>query len=139
MMVLLDTDILSLLTRGHPLVTARAEDATDAIGITIITRIEILRARFDFLLKAADGDQLQRAQHWLSRTDSDLAKLPIAMVDADAATAFDRLRRQPGLRRIGRADLLIASIALARQATLVTRNVKHFRQIPNLKLENWAN
>ncbi len=138
MMVLLDTDILSLLTRGHPLVTARAEEATDDIGITIITRIELLQARFDFLLKAADGDQLQRAQYWLSRTDSDLAKLPVATVDADAAAAFDRLRRQPGLRRIGRADLLIASIALSRQATLVTRDVKHFRQVPNLKLENWA-
>lgn len=137
-MVLLDTDILSLLTQGHHRVAARAEQATDTIGITIITRIEILQARFAFLLKASDGEQLQRAQYWLSRTESDLAKLPVATVDADAAAQFDRLQQQSGLKRIGRADLLIASIALARRATLVTRNVRHFQRIPNLTLENWA-
>jgi tRNA(fMet)-specific endonuclease VapC len=34
-------------------------------------------------------------------------------------------------------DLLIASIALANRATLVTRNTKDFQNIPNLKLANW--
>jgi len=34
--------------------------------------------------------------------------------------------------------LLIASIALANDALLVTRNLRHFRQVPNLRLENWA-
>jgi tRNA(fMet)-specific endonuclease VapC len=42
------------------------------------------------------------------------------------------------LLEIGRADLLIASIALSRQATLVTRNLRHFRLIPGLRVENWA-
>jgi len=42
------------------------------------------------------------------------------------------------LRKIGRADLLIASIALAKNATLVTRNVGHFKLIPGLKTVNWA-
>jgi tRNA(fMet)-specific endonuclease VapC len=34
--------------------------------------------------------------------------------------------------------MLIASIALGQRATLVTRNLRHFRQIPGLTLENWA-
>jgi tRNA(fMet)-specific endonuclease VapC len=42
------------------------------------------------------------------------------------------------LRRIGRADLLIASISLAHRATLVTRNVRHFQQIPRLIVTNWV-
>jgi tRNA(fMet)-specific endonuclease VapC len=42
------------------------------------------------------------------------------------------------LRNIGCGDLLIASIALANRATLVTRNRKDFRKLPNLGLENWA-
>ena len=33
---------------------------------------------------------------------------------------------------------LIASITLARRATLVTRNLRHFRQIPELKTVNWV-
>lgn len=51
---------------------------------------------------------------------------------------FDILRAQTKLGKIGRADLLIASIALAHRATLVTRNLRHFRQIPGLNTDNWA-
>lgn len=35
-------------------------------------------------------------------------------------------------------SLLTASIVLANNATLVTRNVRHFAQIPDLKIVNWA-
>ena len=34
-------------------------------------------------------------------------------------------------------DLLIASTAIANDFTLVTHNMKHFENIPNLKLEDW--
>ena len=67
-----------------------------------------------------------------------LEDLYIAVVNATAAAEFDKLRNQKRLRKIGRADLLISNIALANNATLVTRNLKHFRQVPNLKVENWV-
>ena len=35
------------------------------------------------------------------------------------------------------ADLLIASIALLNNATLVTNNSEHFKRINELKIENW--
>jgi tRNA(fMet)-specific endonuclease VapC len=35
------------------------------------------------------------------------------------------------------ADLLIASIAVFNNATLVTNNVDHFKRISGLKIENW--
>ena len=57
---------------------------------------------------------------------------------ATAAAAFDNLRQNKKLKKIGRADLLIASIALARNATVVSRNLKHFQLVPGLKVENWA-
>jgi tRNA(fMet)-specific endonuclease VapC len=34
-------------------------------------------------------------------------------------------------------DLLIASVALEHDLTLVTNNTQHFRDIPNLRLEDW--
>jgi len=34
-------------------------------------------------------------------------------------------------------DLLIASTALVNNMILVTNNVKHFRNIKGLKIENW--
>jgi predicted nucleic acid-binding protein len=39
--------------------------------------------------------------------------------------------------RPGRSAL-IAAITRASDATLVTRNLRHFRRIPGLRVENWA-
>lgn len=38
---------------------------------------------------------------------------------------------------IGPYDLLIASIALANNLTVITRNTREFERVPGLKLENW--
>lgn len=91
------------------------------------------------LLKAADGEQLQRAQHWLDQTVKHLAAIPkLLSIDEPSADEFDRLRANRKLKKIGRADLLIASITLANRATLVTRNLEDFRQVPGLQVENWV-
>jgi tRNA(fMet)-specific endonuclease VapC len=74
----------------------------------------------------------------MQRSEELLAKLEVIDFDENAAGEFDSLLKLKKLKKIGRADLLIASIVLARRDTLVTRNVKHFRQIPHLKFENWA-
>lgn len=41
------------------------------------------------------------------------------------------------LEGVADLDLMIASIALCHDMTLVSGNVQHFRRIPGLKLENW--
>jgi tRNA(fMet)-specific endonuclease VapC len=79
-----------------------------------------------------------RAQELLQRSEQRLGVLEIIPVDVAAAAHFDRLRQNKKLKKIGRGDLLIASLALAHRATLVTRNVKDFRQLPGLQVENWA-
>ena len=33
---------------------------------------------------------------------------------------------------------MIAAITLAHRATLVSRNVKDFRRVPGMQVENWA-
>jgi tRNA(fMet)-specific endonuclease VapC len=72
------------------------------------------------------------------RSERDLSKFVILPIDAAVAGIFDRLRQDKKLRKIGRADLLIACIVLAHRGILVTRNVRHFRQIPGLRVQNWA-
>jgi tRNA(fMet)-specific endonuclease VapC len=138
-MHILDTDTFTHLHAGnsHVIEHLRKLDDPD-VGTTIITKIELLRGRFDFVLKAATGKELLRAQQWLNRTEELLAQIIIIPVDEVSAGQFDRLRMMKGLRKIGRADLLIASIALTHRATLVTRNVKHFRQVSGLKVLNWV-
>jgi tRNA(fMet)-specific endonuclease VapC len=121
-MIILDTDTLSLFHAGHELVTERMSkvDLDVIVATTVITKAEILRARFSFLLKAADGERLQRAQDWLDRTEALLADLAIVGVDAKTAFVFDDLRERKKLKKIGHADLLIAAMTLANDATLVT-------------------
>ena len=122
-MILLDTDALSLFHAGHERVVARVNsvDPSEAIATTVITQAEVLRARYEFLLKARDGRELLRAQQWLDRSESLLADFRIVPIDAEVSARFDRLRSQKKFKKIGRADLLIASIALTHDATLVSR------------------
>jgi tRNA(fMet)-specific endonuclease VapC len=138
-MHLLDTDTLTHLHAGHPRVVTRLQTLADPdVGTTIITRIEILRGRMDFVLKAADSEALLRAQQLLVRTEELLEQIAIVPFDQAAAVQFDQLRAVRALRKVGRADLLIAAITLAHRATLVTRNLRHFKQFPGLKVENWV-
>jgi tRNA(fMet)-specific endonuclease VapC len=138
-MHLLDTDTLTHLHAGHPQVITHLRAVDDpVVGTTIITKSELLRGRIDFLLKAATGTELLRAQQWFTRTEELLAQILIVPFDETAATQFDRLRATKAYRKIGRTDLLIASIALANRATLVTRNVRHFRQLHGITVINWV-
>lgn len=136
-MIQLDTDTLSLLMRHHPILTKRIANS-EPVAITVVSRLEILQGRIASILKAADGTHLLKAQHWLRESEEFLGCLPCVNFDASAVVVFDRLREERRLRKIGRADLLIASITLAHNAILVTRNLKHFQPIPGLRVENWA-
>jgi tRNA(fMet)-specific endonuclease VapC len=138
-MHLLDTDTLTYLHAGHMRIIENLRKLDDPdVGTTVITKIELLRGRFDFVLKAATGIELLRAQQWLTRTEELLAQIIIVPLDEASVAQFDRLREIKKLNKIGRADLLIASITLAHRAVLVTRNVRHFRQIPGLSVTNWV-
>ena len=138
-MYLLDTDTLTHLHASNSNVLKRLKSVIDVeVGITIITRVEVLRGRIDYLVKAESGTSLLKAQELLFRTETLLSELLIIPIDRSASIEFDRLRDVSKFRKIGRADLLIASITLTNKATLVTRNLRHFKQIPGLKLENWV-
>lgn len=64
---------------------------------------------------------------------------PVLPFDEAAAEAYGPLR--VALERMGERlddpDLRIASIALSRDLTLVTGNVRHFERVPGLRIENW--
>ena len=92
-MHVLDTDTLTHLHAGHPQVIAQLRAVDDpVVGTTIITKSELLRGRIDFLLKAATGGELLRAQQWFTRTEELLAQILIVPFDETAALQFDRLR-----------------------------------------------
>jgi tRNA(fMet)-specific endonuclease VapC len=73
----------------------------------------------------------------LNQLQSNFISIPF---DDSAAAVYGQVRAH--LERsgtsIGPNDLMIASIALANDLTLVTRNVREFSRVPSLKLENWS-
>lgn len=137
-MFVLDTDTFTHLVHGHERVALRRSQVTEDVVLTTATRIEVLQGRFASVMKAEDAEQLLLAQQRLAQSDRQLASFAVLPVDAMAAAGFKRLLGTKGLRRLGRADLLIAAIVLANKATLVTRNRKDFEKVPGLTIENWV-
>lgn len=59
--------------------------------------------------------------------------------DQKCADTYSRIRlslKKKG-RPSGEADMMIAAIALANSAVIVTDNTNHFEHVENLKVENW--
>jgi tRNA(fMet)-specific endonuclease VapC len=137
-MILLDTDTFTLHQYGNEKVQKKIQMASEVPAITVVTQIEALRGRYEALIKAADGAGVLRGQQGLLRTLRHLALFQVVLFDDAVATEFDHLREIKGLKKIGRTDMLIASIAMANKSTLVTRNTKDFQKVPGLHIENWA-
>ena len=140
-MFLLDTDTYTHLVREHRKVldnAAKAAAGGEEIGITIVSKIEVLRGRFDALLKAENRERFLAAQRQLFRADAALQTIAVTALDDASLDHFERLQATKGLKKIGRNDLLIAAIALSRSATLVSRNLRHFGLVPRLRFVNWV-
>ena len=65
------------------------------------------------------------------------SKATVIPFNQAAQVELERLRKQ-GVR-IGTLDLRIASIALAERCVLVSGNLKDFRKVPGLNVEDWLN
>jgi tRNA(fMet)-specific endonuclease VapC len=61
---------------------------------------------------------------------------PVLPFDQTAMDEFLRLQEQR--IRIGTNDLRIAAIAIANNAKLLSRNLRDFRLVPGLDVEDWT-
>ena len=85
------------------------------------------------------ADRSARAKENHARIDVLVAEIPPVEFDLDSAAAYGRLRTRLEAKGtpIGPNDMLIAAQALARDLVLVTDNVREFRRVRGLKVENW--
>ena len=128
---LLDTDTLSAILRGTPVVQARSRDYLAehrAFALSIITRYEILRG-----LKAKDATAQVQAFDRFCETCLILPLTDAIVVKAAEIYATLRRRGQP----TGDADILIGASALTHGFGVVTNNEAHFRRIEGLHVDNW--
>ncbi len=134
---IIDTDHISLLQRGHPVVTQRINQVnTDEIAVTIITAEEQLRGRLDFIRKASAIDELVSAYARLRDTLKDYKSINLLDFNHKACSCYEDLVRQK--IRIGTQDLRIAAITLSVNGILVTRNERDFARVPGIQLEDWT-
>jgi len=140
-MILLDTDHLSILDQdtleafniGRRLA---AVSPAEVVATTIITYEEQMRGWLAYVAQAKTTQQQIEAYARLRRHIARFRNIPLTDYNARAAEEFERLRR--ARVRIGTADLKIAAIALANDATLWTRNLSDFGKVPGLRAEDAA-
>lgn len=138
-MVILDTDHLTLLERDSTeafIIEKNILQNNAIVCTTIITFEEQMRGWLAFVAKANNPEREINAYQKLNRFLDVFCKLKVIDFDEKSSQIFQNLKSLK--LKIGTMDLRIASIALASNATLLTRNAKDFEQIPNLKFEDWT-
>ena len=136
-MYLFDTDILSWLAkkrRPEALMTRLAAIPRASQFTTAVNVAEIYHGIFR--LGAENGTRESLLEFFDGQVFPRLTILPF---EWDDARAYGRLRatlEQKGRPRF-EPDLQIAAIALRHRLTVVTGNVRHFRGIAGLRIENW--
>jgi tRNA(fMet)-specific endonuclease VapC len=134
---ILDTDHYSLIQRGNSAVIDRFQEIDSSeIYLTIITVQEQIKGRFKNIDEAKNSPKLIVSYDWLQTTISDFNKLSILSFDEKAYYHYDLFRSQQ--LRVGSQDLRIASIVMANDGILVTRNRRDFEKVPNLSIADWT-
>ncbi len=132
---ILDTDHVTLHQHGHAqTVAAILAHPADELAITVITVEEQMRGRLAQI--GRPGANLALSYDQLRTTAQYFCELRVLAFHAAAQQLYERLRAENV--RIGALDLRIAAIALVQDAVLVTRNMRDFKQVPGLALEDWS-
>lgn len=139
MMLVLDTDHISEYQKGtsseaHRL-KRRLDDSAESYATTIITVEEVMRGWMAAIRRIHDPRQQISAYARLQHLFRFFATWNVLAWDAGAADEFAALKQAQ--TRIGTMDLKIASICLANNATLLSRNSKDFDNVPGLRVEDW--
>ncbi|MEO0414231.1 MAG: type II toxin-antitoxin system VapC family toxin [Verrucomicrobiota bacterium] len=103
--------------------------------ITIVTIEEVMRGWLAVVKRARDSKSEIFSYDQLHQLVTEVPKKwEILQWDEDCAEIFSELRSN-GVR-IGTMDLKIASIAMAHEATLISKNLKDFNQVPGLDVRD---
>ena len=81
--------------------------------------------------------RLEQGFEAVLREDLDGRIVPFDTSAAEEAAALMASRRRAG-RQGELRDTMIAGIAIARRATLATRNIRHFNDLPVLVIDPWT-
>jgi tRNA(fMet)-specific endonuclease VapC len=131
-MVCLDTDFIIAYIRHDETAVSKVaqlrQDRKTLITVTAVTAMELYRGAYRSKNAAAE---VAKVSAILETFDA------ILNLDHHSAKLAGEIDASLKLNPIEDSDLLIASIALANQETLLTRNTKHFERVQGLTVESW--
>ena len=138
-MIILDTNVLSALMQQLPdpqVIAWLDEQAAEAVWLTSIT---VFEARYGLALLGAGQRKTSLQQRFEELLHEDLQNR-VLQFDTHAATHAAQLAAERKTRGhpVDMRDTFIAGIALARRATLATRNTRHFDDISVPVVDPWA-
>ncbi|HMC63318.1 MAG TPA: type II toxin-antitoxin system VapC family toxin [Gemmataceae bacterium] len=138
---ILDTDHLSILQRrSQPdydrLQTRLQQQPLQEISTTIVSFQEQVRGWLSYLNQARDSAGIIRAYAEMHELLGYYCRASVLPFHRDAQDRFADLRHQR--IRVATTDLRIACIALTAGATLLSRNLRDFRRVPGLTVEDWT-
>jgi tRNA(fMet)-specific endonuclease VapC len=141
MLLILDSDMLTLAQKPHQAALAHFQSRlhqhpTAQVAATIISVHEQFLGWQAFINRARQSVQICRGYAEWEATLRFYSQMPVLAFTPAAQDQFDQWRTQ-GVR-IGTMDLRIAAIAVTRGATMLTRNLKDFRKVPGLTVEDWT-
>ena len=138
-MIILDTNVLSALMRTLPdarVVAWLDHQPAESVWITSITLFEA-RLGLALLPSGRRRRTLEAAFARLLQEDLENRVLDFDSAAATEAASLAAARQKTG-RPVDLRDTQIAGIALARRATLATRNVRHFGDLKISIVDPWA-
>lgn len=140
-MFLLDTDHLGIIQRRtapehRNLAHRMRQHPTEDFFVSVVSFHEQVNGWNAYIRRARGVEALVRGYAMFQEILADFVRMNVLPFDSQAAETFAELRRS-GVR-VGTMDLRIASIALVRDLTVLTRNTVDFDRIPDLRVEDWT-
>jgi tRNA(fMet)-specific endonuclease VapC len=133
----LDTDTLQLFQDEDANVVARVRAVAPAdLATSVVCVEEQLSGWYTQLRQAKRPERLAWAYRRLAVTVRFLSRVQIVDFDEPAIGRYEELKRLK--IKVSKMDLRIAATVLDRDGVLVTRNVRDFRQVPGLRIEDWS-
>lgn len=133
----LDSDMVTLHYHRHPAVFSRIQATPSGSLATTIINVEELTFGWLSLVRSAKTRTKQaRAYKGWSATLELIAGWLILPFSEAAMLDYDQLRIMK--LNIGKNDMRIAAITRDFGGTLVTRNQRDFRRVPNPQIEDWS-
>jgi len=128
---MLDTNILIYTIKNRPKKVKEAfKRQSEFLAISTVSLGELIYG----------AEKSAQSERNLADVEALAARLEVVPFDSEAATHFGQVRAEltKSGKIIGPYDLMIAGHARSRGLILVTNNMREFKRVPGLRVENWA-